>query len=87
MPPQVLVNMVGPLCFLGFSAQGPVAGNIAAMWQANIALGNGVGVVSGSWFALLQSAGMTSIWGIFGEWLGVGGIVAALIATIFGGRE
>lgn len=79
--------MVGPLRFLGFGAQGPVAGSMAAMWQASIALGNGVGVVSGSLFALLQSAGMTSIWGIFGGWLGVGGIVAALVATIFGGRK
>ncbi|KAL3162748.1 hypothetical protein ABBQ38_008567 [Trebouxia sp. C0009 RCD-2024] len=84
---QVLVNMVGPLCFLGFGAQGPVAGSIAAVWQASIALGNGVGLVSGSLLALLQSAGTTSIWGIFGGSFGVGGIVAALIATIFGGRK
>ena len=72
------------LWFLGFGAQGPVAGSIAAMWQASIALSNGVGVLPGSLFALLQSAGMTSIWGIFSGWSGVGGIVAAVIATIFG---
>ena len=86
--PQVLVTVVGPLACLGFGAQGIIAGSPAAAWQASIALANGVGVVSGSLFALLQSAGMTPIWGTFGGWLsGVSGVVSAVIATIYNGRR
>ncbi|RDB27540.1 hypothetical protein Hypma_003816 [Hypsizygus marmoreus] len=46
--------MVKSLALIGFSAGGPIAGSIAAAWQASI--GN---VVAGSVFALLQSIAMT----------------------------
>ncbi len=43
------------LGWVGFTALGPAAGSIAAAWQASIAAATGVGVVSGSCFAVLQS--------------------------------
>ena len=75
--------MVGPLTLLGFGAEGIIVGSTAAAWQSSIALANGVGVVSGSLFAFLQSAGMTGAWGVFGWFTGAGSIVAALIATMW----
>jgi len=46
------------LGWVGFTALGPAAGSIAAAWQASIAAATGVGVVSGSCFAVLQSFAM-----------------------------
>ncbi|KAJ6592711.1 hypothetical protein B0H19DRAFT_1365097 [Mycena capillaripes] len=48
-----IVLIVNPLVLIGFGSLGPIAGTIAAGWQA--AIGN---VAAGSLFALLQSIGM-----------------------------
>ncbi|KAI5814696.1 hypothetical protein BZA77DRAFT_371527 [Pyronema omphalodes] len=50
-----IVLMINPLALAGFGALGPVAGSLAAAWQASI----GSAVAAGSLFALLQSMGMT----------------------------
>ncbi|KAG0590620.1 hypothetical protein M758_1G103200 [Ceratodon purpureus] len=44
---------------IGFTTVGPAAGSYAAAWMSSIALGNGVGVATGSVYAGLQSAGMS----------------------------
>ncbi|KAJ6482642.1 hypothetical protein C8R45DRAFT_1215381 [Mycena sanguinolenta] len=48
-----IVLIANPLAMLGFGSMGPIAGSIAATWQASI--GN---VAAGSLFAVLQSIGM-----------------------------
>ncbi|KAJ7432111.1 hypothetical protein B0H11DRAFT_2127488 [Mycena galericulata] len=48
-----IVLIVNPLAVIGFGSMGPIAGSIAAAWQATI--GN---VAAGSLFAILQSVGM-----------------------------
>ncbi|KAJ7207690.1 hypothetical protein C8J57DRAFT_1480682 [Mycena rebaudengoi] len=48
-----IVLIVNPLAVIGFGSMGPIAGSIAAGWQA--AIGN---VAAGSLFAFLQSVGM-----------------------------
>ncbi|KAJ7139693.1 hypothetical protein C8R44DRAFT_975449 [Mycena epipterygia] len=48
-----IVLIVNPLAVIGFGSMGPIAGSIAAGWQATI--GN---VAAGSLFAFLQSVGM-----------------------------
>ncbi|KAF8173595.1 hypothetical protein K438DRAFT_2023459 [Mycena galopus ATCC 62051] len=48
-----IVLIINPVAVIGFGAMGPIAGTIAASWQA--AIGN---VAAGSLFALLQSVGM-----------------------------
>jgi len=48
-----IVLIVNPLAMIGFGSMGPIAGSIAASWQATI--GN---VAAGSLFAFLQSVGM-----------------------------
>jgi len=48
-----LVLIINPVALAGFGALGPIAGSIAAGWQA--AIGN---VAAGSLFAFLQSVGM-----------------------------
>ncbi|KAJ6540892.1 hypothetical protein DFH09DRAFT_1368526 [Mycena vulgaris] len=48
-----IVLIINPLAVIGFGAMGPIAGSIAAGWQA--AIGN---VAAGSLFAFLQSVGM-----------------------------
>jgi hypothetical protein len=58
------------LAMIGFSSLGPIAGSIAAGWQAGI--GN---VAAGSLFSVLQSAGM----GGFGT-----GIITAVASAIGG---
>ena len=55
----VLVACIpGALQCIGFAAEGVVAGSFAALWQSSIAIANGVGVVAGSLFAILQSIAM-----------------------------
>ncbi|KAJ7861730.1 hypothetical protein B0H14DRAFT_3134494 [Mycena olivaceomarginata] len=48
-----IVLIINPVAAIGFGAMGPIAGTIAAGWQA--AIGN---VAAGSLFAFLQSVGM-----------------------------
>jgi hypothetical protein len=43
---------------IGFTAMGPASGSLAAAWMSSTALANGVGVVAGSLYAVLQSAAM-----------------------------
>lgn len=57
---------------IGFSAVGPVAGSIAAGWQASMGT-----VAAGSFFALLQSAAMGgAAIGLFNGIGALGGLVA-----------
>ena len=70
---------------IGFSAVGPVAGSIAAGWQASIG-----SVVAGSVFAFLQSAAMGgAAVGLFAGFGAVGGLVAVagVGASVDGVRE
>ncbi|KAF2799546.1 hypothetical protein K505DRAFT_194608, partial [Melanomma pulvis-pyrius CBS 109.77] len=52
---SILFGALAPMMLsgIGFSAAGPVAGTIAAGWQASIG-----SVAAGSFFAILQSAAM-----------------------------
>ncbi|KAF8535287.1 hypothetical protein BDD12DRAFT_856099 [Trichophaea hybrida] len=59
------------LALTGFGTLGPVAGSLAAAWQASI--GN---VAAGSLFATLQSCGMTGVCFV----PGVGWVVVTLVA-------
>lgn len=63
------------LGYAGFTALGPAAGSIAASWMSSIAIGNGIGVVTGSAYAVLQSAAMGGVAGTY---------MAAASATVFG---
>ncbi|KAL0635417.1 hypothetical protein Q9L58_005625 [Maublancomyces gigas] len=71
-----LVAIIVPLA-LGFGGVGPVAGTVAAAWQA--AIGN---VVAGSCFAMLQSMTMTGTLMSAG-----GGLIAVGVAGLAGGTE
>ena len=61
----------------GFSSIGPVAGSVAAGWQASMGA-----VAAGSWFATLQSAAMTTVAGVAGAPVLIGGAVVG--ATAYG---
>lgn len=84
----LLACIPGALQCLGFAARGVVAGSFAALWQSSIAIANGVGVVAGSLFAILQSIAMGGFMCAF-AWLYVVialAVVAALV-SIFARRD
>lgn len=69
---------------VGFSTVGPVAGSVAASWMSKMAVANGVGVVSSSLYASIQSMAMTGAvvktFGIIGGV--IGGTVGASLSII-----
>ena len=78
----LVLLMYFALPLIGFAGTGIVAGSYAALWMSSIAIGNGVGVVSGSLFALCQSIGMVGIafWPVLP-------VVLALLACILAGYK
>ena len=84
----LLACIPGAIQCLGFAATGVVAGSFAALWQSSIAIANGVGIVAGSLFAILQSIAMGGFMCAF-AWLYVVialAVVAALV-SIFARRD
>jgi hypothetical protein len=78
----LLACIPGALQCLGFAAQGVVAGSFAALWQSSIAIANGVGIVAGSLFAILQSIAMGGFMCAF-VWLYVVIALAVVAALVF----
>ena len=68
----VLASATLPI--LGFSSIGPVAGSIAAGWQASMG-----SVVAGSLFSFLQSAAMGGA--AMGVFAGIGALGGAVVAA------
>jgi hypothetical protein len=68
------------LMSIGFTTTGIAAGSIAAQWMSSIALANGVGVVSGSLYAMLQSAMMG---GFLLSPIGMGALFIGIVAGFF----
>ena len=67
---------------VGFSAVGPVAGSIAAGWQASVG-----SVAAGSFFAFLQSAAMGGA--AMGVFTGIGALggVTAIVAVVASSKD
>ncbi|KAJ7752219.1 hypothetical protein DFH07DRAFT_1061729 [Mycena maculata] len=77
-----IVLIVNPLAVIGFGSLGPIAGSIAAGWQA--AIGN---VAAGSLFAFLQTVGMVHAVAIPVAGVAVVGGGAVALAKIAGALQ
>ncbi|KAJ7690026.1 hypothetical protein B0H14DRAFT_3906548 [Mycena olivaceomarginata] len=77
-----IVLIINPVAAIGFGAMGPVAGTIAAGWQA--AIGN---VAAGSLFAFLQSVGMVHFVTIPILGVAVAGSGAVALAKVTGALQ
>ncbi|RPA74171.1 hypothetical protein BJ508DRAFT_313134 [Ascobolus immersus RN42] len=71
-----IVLSANPLALAGFGTLGPIAGSIAAGWQASM----GASVVAGSLFSVLQSAGM--VYGAVMPAIGGGILGSAVVSAV-----
>ncbi|TFK64033.1 hypothetical protein BDN72DRAFT_846988 [Pluteus cervinus] len=71
-----VILMSNPLEMIGFGPLGPIAGSLAAQWQAAM----GGQIAAGSAFAILQSWGMT--YGVLIPQIGTGIAGVAYVASV-----